>query len=192
MISFPKTAEGQTIRTERTLLRPWRSGDFNAFAWMNADPEVMEHFEAPLTRAESDASAARFADHVKAHGFGFWAVEVPGVAEFVGFVGMLPVTFVADFTPAFEIGWRLGRPYWGYGYASEAARGAARFGLDVLGLREIVAYTVPANVRSRAVMTRIGMVHDVTGDFEHPRVSVGHRLRPHVLYRLSASGLNAP
>jgi len=189
MISFAKTREGHTVCTERTLLRPWRASDFEPFARMNADPEVMEHFEAPLTRARSDASAARFAAHVKAHGYGFWAVEVPGVAEFVGFVGLLPVEFAEHFTPAVEIGWRLGRPYWGYGYASEAARGAARFGFDVLGLREIVAYTVPANMRSRAVMTRIGMVHDTAGDFEHPKVSLGHRLRPHVLYRLTASGL---
>src|SRR5262249_18755030 len=150
--------QGHTIRTARTLLRPWRSSDLEYFARMNADPEVMEHFEAPLTRAQSDRSATRFADHVKMHGYGFWAVEVPGVAEFVGFVGLQPVDFAAHFTPAVEIGWRLGRPHWGYGYASEAARGAARFGFDVLGLREIVAYTVPANIRSRAVMTRIGMV----------------------------------
>ncbi|MBV8753271.1 MAG: GNAT family N-acetyltransferase [Hyphomicrobiales bacterium] len=189
MISFAKTDEGHSIRTARTLLRPWRPSDLEPFARMNADPEVMEHFEAPVTRAQSDASAARFSDHITAHGYGFWAVEIPGVAEFVGFVGLLPVEFVADFTPAVEIGWRLGRPYWRHGYASEAARGAARFGFDVLGLREIVAYTVPANVRSRAVMTRIGMVHDPAGDFEHPKVTLGHRLRPHVLYRLTASGL---
>jgi RimJ/RimL family protein N-acetyltransferase len=189
MISFAKTDVGHTVRTERSLLRPWRAGDLEPFARFNADPEVMEHFEAPLTRAESDASAARFSDHVNAHGYGFWAVEVPGVAEFIGFVGLLPVEFVADFTPAVEIGWRLGRPYWGYGYASEAARAAAQFGFDMLGLGEIVAYTVPANIRSRAVMTRIGMVHDPAGDFEHPKVPIGHRLRPHVLYRLTPSGL---
>jgi len=189
MISFADSHERHTVRTARTLMRPWRSSDLAPFARFNADPEVMEHFEAPLSRAQSDASAARFSDHVRTHGYGFWALEIPGVAEFVGFVGLLPVSFVARFTPAVEIGWRLGRPYWGYGYASEAARGAARFGFDVLGLREIVAYTVPANIRSRAVMTRIGMVHDPAGDFEHPKVPVGHRLRPHVLYRLSASGL---
>jgi len=192
MTTFSKTDEGQTIRTARTLMRAWRSGDLEPFARLNADPEVMEHFETPLTRAQSDAAARRFADHVKARGFGFWAVEVPGVAEFVGFVGLLPVTFTADFTPAVEIGWRLGRPYWGFGYASEAARGAAEFAFDVLGLREIVAYTVPANVRSRAVMTRIGMIHDPAGNFEHPKVTVGHRLRPHVLYRLTASGAGLP
>jgi RimJ/RimL family protein N-acetyltransferase len=189
MISFAKTDAVRAIRTARTLLRQWRPGDLEPFARFNADPEVMEHFEAPMTRAESDASAARFSDHVNAHGYGFWAVEVPGIAEFVGFVGLLRVEFVADFTPAVEIGWRLGRRYWGYGYASEAARAAARFGFDRLGLGEIVAYTVPENLRSRAVMTRIGMVRDPARDFEHPKVPVGHRLRPHVLYRMTASGL---
>jgi RimJ/RimL family protein N-acetyltransferase len=183
------TDEAHALGTERTLMRPWRSGDLEPFARMNADPRVMQHFEAPLSRAESDAQAAQLGDHMRTHGFGFWALEIPGVTEFAGFVGLVHVPFAAGFTPAVEIGWRLDHAYWGRGYASEAARGTARFGFDALGLREIVAYTVPANVRSRAVMTRIGMIHDRAGDFDHPQVPVGHRLRPHVLYRLAAPAL---
>jgi RimJ/RimL family protein N-acetyltransferase len=189
MISPATTGEAHAVRSERTLLRRWRSSDLEAFARMNANPKVMEHFEAPLSRTESDAQAAQFCDHIRAHGFGFWALEIPGVTEFAGFVGLVHVPFAAAFAPAVEIGWRLDHAYWGRGYASEAARGAAQFGFDALGLREIVAYTVSANVRSRAVMTRIGMIHDRAGDFDHPQVPAGHRLRPHVLYRRAAPAL---
>lgn len=174
------------VRTERTVLRPWRAGDFESFARLNADLEVMRFFAAPLPRAESDALAMRLSDHVNQHGYGFWALEIPGVADFAGFVGLMPVPFGAAFTPAIEIGWRLDRAYWGRGYATEAARRCLRVGFGALRLAEIVAYTVPDNVRSRAVMTQIGMVHDPASDFDHPRVRCGHPLRRHVLYRLAA------
>jgi RimJ/RimL family protein N-acetyltransferase len=119
-------------------------------------------------------------------GYGPWAVEVPGVASFIGYVGLLVPTFEARFTPCVEIGWRLAFPAWGHGYATEAARLALAFGFAEGGLDEIVSFTVPANHRSVAVMERLGMRAD--GEFEHPRLPPGHRLRRHVLYRLSRLG----
>lgn len=171
------------IRTERLLLRAWREEDLPAFAALNADPEVMEFLPKLLTRAESDAMAARIRDHFARRGFGFWGVEVPGVADFVGFVGLAVPSFEAHFTPCVEIGWRLARAHWGQGYATEAARGALGFGFRELGLAEVVAFTVPANRRSRAVMERLGMARSSEDDFEHPALPDGHPLRPHVLYR---------
>jgi ribosomal-protein-alanine N-acetyltransferase len=82
------------------------------------------------------------------------------------------------------VGWRLARACWGRGYASEAARAALAHGFDALGLGEILSFTVPANLRSRRVMERIGMRRDPHADFEHPNVPPGHRLRRHVLYRI--------
>jgi RimJ/RimL family protein N-acetyltransferase len=93
--------------------------------------------------------------------------------------------FQAHFTPAVEVGWRLATFAWGRGYATEAAREALRFGFEDAGLAEIVSFTAPVNERSRAVMRRIGMTHDPAGDFDHPALPPGHRLRRHVLYRLS-------
>ena len=144
----------------------------------------MAHYPAPLTRAESDALADRIAQRFDDDGFGLWALEVPGVASLAGFVGILVPRFEAHFTPCVEIGWRLDADLWGRGYATEAAREVVRFGFEEAGLPEIVSMTVPANVRSRAVMERLGMTHDPREDFEHPLVPVGHPLRPHVLYRL--------
>ncbi len=174
-----------TLTTPRLLLRMWRDADLPAFAAMNADPQVMELFPELLERAESDALVRRIRAHFDEHGFGRWAVEVPGVAEFIGFVGLSVVDFRAAFTPAVEIGWRLATPHWGKGYATEAARAVLRFGFNQLRLDEIVSFTVPHNQRSRRVMERIGMTYIATDDFEHPRLPVGHPLRLLVLYRLS-------
>jgi len=173
------------LRTDRLLLRPWRSADRPAFARMNADPEVMEFFVSPLTREESDAFVDRLEAGFAEHGFGVWAVEEISTGEFIGFAGLLHQTFEAAFTPAFEIGYRLARQAWGQGYATEAAREAVRFGFERAGLLEIVSMTAVGNVRSRAVMEKLGMTNDPRDDFDHPRVPDGHPVKRHVLYRLT-------
>jgi RimJ/RimL family protein N-acetyltransferase len=173
------------IRTQRLILRPWRDDDLAPFAAMNADPRVMEFFPAPLSRDESDASAGRIRAHFDAHGFGLWAIEVPGRSSFIGFTGLMPPRFEAHFTPAIEIGWRLAFEHWGQGYATEAARAVLAHGFETLGLAEIVSFTAVGNVRSRQVMEKIGMRHDARGDFDHPLIAEGHPLRPHVLYRVA-------
>jgi ribosomal-protein-alanine N-acetyltransferase len=179
----------EDYRTPRLLLRRWRDRDREVFARLNADPEVMAYFPSVLDRAASDALADRIEAHFSEHEFGPWAVEVQGGESFIGFVGLARVGFDAHFTPAVEIGWRLARSSWGHGYATEGAREACRVAFEALRLPEIVSFTVPANLRSRAVMERIGMTHDTGGDFDHPRLAEGHPLRRHVLYRLSAGGL---
>jgi RimJ/RimL family protein N-acetyltransferase len=165
----------------RVVLRQWRDSDREPFAALNADPAVMEHFPSTLTREQSDAFVDRIAAAIEERGWGLWAVEVPGVAPFVGFVGLNVPPFRDDWV---EVGWRLAREHWGHGYASEAAREALRHGFEELGLDEIVSFTVPVNVRSRAVMERIGMTRDPARDFDHPNVDVPH-LKRHVLYAIS-------
>jgi RimJ/RimL family protein N-acetyltransferase len=172
------------LETERLTLRPWRDADLAPFAALNADPAVMEHFPATLSRAESDAAAARIRQELMERGFGLWALEVPGVAGFIGFTGLSVVRFEAHFTPSVEIGWRLAREHWGKGYASEAASKALAFGFERLRLAEIVSFTAVGNARSRRVMEKLGMRHDPADDFEHPSLPPGHPLRRHVLYRI--------
>lgn len=174
------------IRTERLLLRRWRDDDRAPFAAMNADPRVAEFLPTPLSRAESDALIDRVEANFEARGFDVFCVEVPGGASCIGFVGLTAPRFEAAFTPCVEVGWRLAPEHWGRGYATEAARASLAFGFDVLGLDEILSWTVPANVRSRRVMERLGMTHDPRDDFEHPSLPEGHRLRRHVLYRIRA------
>lgn len=182
------TDTASALDTERLRLRPWRAEDLEPFAALNADPRVMEHLPKPLDRAESDALAARIRDHFDRHGFGLWAVEVPGEVAFAGFVGLLVPRFDAHFTPCVEIGWRLAHAQWGRGFATEAARAALGFAFGPLGLGEVVSFTVPANHRSRRVMERIGMTRSPADDFDHPLLPEGHPLRRHVLYRCRRSG----
>jgi ribosomal-protein-alanine N-acetyltransferase len=146
----------------------------------------MEFYPSTLTIAESDAMVDRI-EHRFADGFGLWAVEVPGEAPFIGYVGLAPATFEAHFTPAVEVGWRLAHEHWGRGYAPEAARAAVADGFSRLGLEEIVSFTSAVNLRSRRVMEKLGMARDASDDFDHPAVAAGHRLRPHVLYRRRAA-----
>ena len=181
-----------TFQGQRVLLRPWRTADLPAFAALNADPRVMAFLPAALSREESDAMARRCQEGLDARGWGLWAVEVPGVAGFIGFVGLAVPRFEAAFMPCVEIGWRIARAFWGHGYVTEAAQVALAVGFGPAALREIVSFTVPANRRSRAVMARLGMVHRPEEDFDHPLLAAGHPLRRHVLYRLPRPAVAPP
>jgi RimJ/RimL family protein N-acetyltransferase len=171
------------ITTERLLLRAWRRSDRPAFAAMSADPRVMEWFPATLSRRESDVTVAVIEQRLLEQGWGLWAVEVPGVAEFIGFVGLNPAEDTLGW-PAVEIGWRLAAEHWGHGYAPEAALASLAFGFDTVGLEEIVSLTSVGNLKSRRVMEKIGMTYDPADDFVNQRLPEGSPLRPHVLYRI--------
>ena len=176
---------GHEVRTERLLLRRWRDEDRAPYIAMNQDPAVMEHLQGLQSPEISNAFIDKVEAHWDEHGWGLWAVEVPGVAPFVGFTGLWPATHVLGYESR-ETGWRLAREHWGHGYATEAAREALRFGFEDIGFDEIVSFTVPQNTRSRAVMERIGLAYVEGGDFDHPRVDAEaypHIVR-HVLYRL--------
>ena len=171
------------IDTPRLLLRPWRDADRDPFFRITSDPRVMEFFPAPLTREQSDDLVGRCQAHFDQHGFTFFAAELRETGELTGFIGLAHTPFESHFTPCVEIGWRLAFDHWGRGLATEGARASLRYGFEQLQLPEIVALTVPANVRSRRVMEKLGMTRDPADDFDHPRLPPGHPLRAHVLYR---------
>lgn len=177
------------IETPRLVLRQWLAADRKPFADMNAHAQVTRYL-LPMTARESDALADRLAAGIDEHGWGFWAVEAPGVAPFIGFVGIKALAPSLPFAPGVEIGWRLARPFWGKGYASEAAQAALRVGFEQVGLSEIVSFTVLENERSRAVKRRLGMVEDPL-HFAHPALPDGHPLQTHVLYRLGCDAWRA-
>jgi RimJ/RimL family protein N-acetyltransferase len=174
------------LQTDRLLLRRWRDADREPFSVMNTDPQVMEYYRCPLTVGQSNSMIDRIESTFDEEGLGLWAVEIPGDASFIGYVGLWPALFPAPFTPAVEVGWRIGRRYWNCGYATEAATAAVADGFARVGLAEIVSFTAVINHRSRRVMERLGMTHDSEEDFDHPNVEVGHQLRRQVLYRLKA------
>lgn len=164
------------IRTERLVLRGWTDADRPGMAAVNADPAVMATIGPLQSSAESDAAVDRMIAHWIEHGFGLWCVDLDGTC--IGFTGLA----TPGFMPAVEVGWRLTSAQWGHGYAPEAGRAALAFGFGELGLDEIVSFTAVTNHKSRRVMEKLGMVHDPTADFDHPRAVP--ELRAHVLYRL--------
>lgn len=174
------------LESDRLRLRQWRASDRAPFAALNADARVMEHFPAPLTRAESDEMADRCERTIAERGWDFWAAELKATGAFIGFVGLHVPPATMPCAPCVEIGWRLAQEHWQRGYATEAAQRALAFAFDDLALEEVVAFTTPRNLRSLAVMQRLGMRD--AGTFEHPFVPEGSPLRTHRLLRVSRSG----
>ena len=172
------------ITTKRLVLRQWKSEDWELFAYLNANPQVMAFFPNPLSRQESDALVQRFQNQISDRGWGFWAVEVRGFGDFIGFVGLNIPSYELPCTPCVEIGWRLSDKYWGKGYATEAAQSALEFGFLQLDLSEIYSFTSVLNQRSIKVMQRLKM-HDTGKYFDHPLVPDGNRLQKHCLFRLT-------
>jgi len=173
------------LHTERLVLRGWQPADLAPFAALNADPEVAAFLAGPLTREASDVLVDRISAGWRDHGFGLWAVARLEDDLLLGFTGLSLPSWAPE--PAPEIGWRLARPAWGHGYATEAAREAMRFAFEELALDGLVSYTAVANARSLRVMERLGMHRDNARryDFLHPNLPDGHPLREHVTYRLS-------
>lgn len=173
----------QMIKTQRLILRPWCNEDLEPFAKLNGDPRVREFFPGILNKQESDAVSRLFLESIEKNGWGFWAAALSQTGEFIGFIGLQQVDTPFPFVPAVEIGWRLAFEHWGKGYATEGAQAALQYGFETLDLEEIVSFTPVNNRRSRNVMDKIGMHHDPADDFDHPKISEGHPLRKHVLYR---------
>ncbi len=177
--------EHDEIRTERLLMRRWREEDRDPFAALNADPQTMRFFPTPPSREQSDALVDRTEAHFEEHGFGLWALEVLATGEFIGFTGFAPLCGDLPGSGEQEVGWRLARTAWHQGYATEAGRAALEVGLHRVGLPRVWSVTAVLNTPSQAVMRRLGLVRH--GRFDHPRVDVGHPLRPHVAYRTGPS-----
>jgi RimJ/RimL family protein N-acetyltransferase len=190
-VTFPEIITLVPDQTPRLRLRLWRDEDRAQFRALNADPDVMAFFPAPLTDVQSDAFLDRIRQHHAQHGFGLWAVELRDSSTFIGFTGLAIPSWHPPFGPCVEVGWRLAREHWGHGYATEAARAAMNFGFRERQLDEIVSFTAAVNQRSERVMQRLGMHHVSSDDFDHPALPAGDHLSRHVLYRMSRAEWDA-
>jgi ribosomal-protein-alanine N-acetyltransferase len=173
------------LLTQRLILRSWRDSDRQPFAEMSEDADVMEHLRPLATRDACNAWIDFQTNHQSSHGFCLWALESKASGIFMGAAGLLHVSFAAHFTPAVEVGWRLARPFWGQGFAVEAAQAALQFVFEEIRLTEVVAHASVRNGRSRRMMAKLGMSHDCTEDFDHPRIPESNPLRRQALYRLT-------
>ncbi|MDM1500894.1 GNAT family N-acetyltransferase [Myroides marinus] len=171
------------IETDRLIIRQYKDSDLAAFIAMNQDEQVMEFFLKKLTPEESTEAYNRIKNKIDQNGYGFFAVEEKSSGSFIGFVGLLDITFDVDFAPGVEIGWRMLPQFWGKGYATEAATACLAFGRETLGLDKIYSFTTTSNLRSANVMQKIGMKY--VKNFNHPLVPANHPLLEHVLYEIT-------
>ena len=173
------------LETERLIIRDWQDGDREPYASFVADPEVRRFYLETLSRTESDAMIDRFIQYGARDGFGFHPVERKSDGALLGDVGIIPVDMPIRGNPPVEIGWTIGKQYWGNGYAPEAARAWIDHAFNVLNFGEVVAWTSTVNLPSQRVMQKLGMSTSPEDNFIHPKSPPGHPLGPHVLYRIS-------
>jgi RimJ/RimL family protein N-acetyltransferase len=175
------------LKTRRLVLRSWLETDRDLFREINADPKVMEFFSFRRSHAQSDEMLEKLNRMISDTGLGFYAIALRDTNEPIGFCGLamanIGQALAAD---TVEIGWRLAPRFWGNGYVTEAAAALLDFGFGQKALAEIVSFAVAENHRSTAVMVRLGMRHDPSRDFDHPRVLDTHpHLKRHVLYSIT-------
>lgn len=170
------------IETDRILLRGWRESDAEPFLAMGNDPAVMEYLGPPQSRADVDAAIERQNGFIAAHGHCFWALERREDGAFMGFCGLKPGAAGTPIEGRIEIGWRLAQPYWGKGYAREAAQASLDWAWRTPAIDSVWAITVPGNVRSWGLMERLGMTRHHDLDFDHPQPGLEERLKAHLTY----------
>ncbi|MFF9162275.1 GNAT family N-acetyltransferase [Streptomyces longwoodensis] len=147
------------LETPRLILRRWREDDVGPMAAVNGDPEVMRWIRdgGVLDERQTRARIRAWEHEWESRGFGLFAVEVRATGELAGFTGLSVPEYLPEVLPAVEVGWRLGRPHWGRGLATEAAAAAVRFGFEECGLQRIVSIAQAGNDASRRVMAKLGM-----------------------------------
>lgn len=171
------------VRTDRLILRPWTADDLEALHQIQSHPDVAHWLGGQPSRSQLEESLAFMIWHGRKHGWGVRAVCLPDGA-LIGAAGLQAVKPAMPFRGV-EAQWRLGRAWWGKGYATEAMRALLREGFEIFALREVVAFTAASNQRSQAVMDRLGFERVPEQDFDHPSLAVGHPLRRHVFYRMT-------
>lgn len=162
------------IETPRLVLRRWKDSDRPAFAAICADPEVMQWLGGVLSPEQAGQRLDRVEATFEAVGYGRFLVERKSDRAFLGWCGVMPChESVTPIAGQPEIGWRLVTAAWGKGYATEAARAALDDAFDRVGLAEVLAYTSKANLRSQAVMKRLGLSREPQRDFDYPNTPDG-------------------
>lgn len=180
----PAYEKTTVIETQRLILRTWNAEDIERYYQINQDPRVTEYLLfAPTIHQATDFIHKMNEQYNKLNYTLFAAIEKES-HNLIGFIGLNSPSWESHFTPCVEIGWRLESKFWGKGYATEGAMAVLDYGFNQCGLNEIVALTVPQNIRSIKVMQKLGMTYKASDDFNHPLVPLNNKLLKHVLYRI--------
>ena len=169
------------IETERLILRPWRDEDREPYADIMVHAEVGKWLGGPFSREQAYERVARFTASLADTGLGRLAIERKSDGRLIGHCGLAHTPDTPPVPVGIEIGWALAPDAWGAGYAVEAARAVIADGFT-RDIAEILAFTGATNLRSQAVMRRLGMVPAAARDFDHPALAADHPLRRHLVY----------
>jgi ribosomal-protein-alanine N-acetyltransferase len=172
----------KSIETPRLTLRTWKVSDIDALHGIHADPEVAYWLAGALSREQIEASVHAMIEHNSEHDWGVFAVCLKD-GSLIGAAGLQRVKPFMPFS-GIEATWRLASSRWGAGYITEAMRPIIEDGFERLAIDEIVTFTSQSNLKSQAVMKRLGFVADSALDFDHPKLPESHPLRRHVFFRL--------
>lgn len=168
--------------SSRLGFRNWLTADLSAFAALNADVDVMEHFPKPLTEKETAHFIQRLQKHFDQYGYNYFATEILETGELIGFIGLAHQTYESEFTPATDIGWRLKKTAWGNGYATEGAKRCMAYAFNKIKLTQLFATCTLKNKRSENVMQKIGMTK--MGYFNHPNLKAHPAYEKCVWYQI--------
>lgn len=169
--------------SKRLGFRNWKPEDLQEFAEINTDLEVMEHFPKPLSLKETENLMNRLEQHYSRFGFTYFATEIIGTGEFIGFIGLLNQDYRSDFTPNTDIGWRLKKSSWGNGYATEGAKRCLEYAFTEFKINQIISVCTVQNSKSEHVMKKIGMKK--VGEFIHPKLKEYPGMEHCLCYRIN-------
>ena len=171
------------FKSERLGFRKWRKEDFEEFAKLNADEDVMEHFPEILSKDEVEEFIEKLRNHFTKNGYTYYATEILETKEFIGMIGLAFQEYKSKFTPAIDIGWRLKRNAWGKGYATEGAKRCLEYAFNELTISKIISVCTIKNKSSENVMRKIGMTKK--GEFSHPELINYPDYKKHLCYEIS-------
>lgn len=145
------------IETQRLTIREFTQDDFDDFASLVADPEVMRFsLKGPLDQQEAKKYfQSRILAHYQENGFGLWALVLKEEKTLIGFAGL--ITQEIEGKKKIELAYRLLPTYWGRGLASEAANAISEYAFTKLQLKDLISIIDTANHRSLLLAKRLGM-----------------------------------
>jgi RimJ/RimL family protein N-acetyltransferase len=168
--------------SDRLGFRNWNLDDVEKMHEINSDKKVMEFFPNIPTKEQTVSFIQRMQKQFEEKGFCYFAVDKLEDNEFIGFIGLSEQTYLADFTPCVDIGWRIKSSEWNKGFATEGAKRCLDYAFDHLQLKEIYSIAPKINIRSEHIMIKIGMKKEY--EFEHPLLTENEKLRTCVLYKI--------
>lgn len=147
--------DSTTLTTERLKLRLFTMNDIEDLFAITNETDIFRYFPTKIgwTIEKTERSIFHQIQHWDKYGYGQLAVTLADSGQLMGWCGL---EFLPE-TNETEVGYLLSKAFWGKGYATEAAKVSVKFGIENIGLKEIIGLTDPENIASQKVLQKCGM-----------------------------------